>query len=527
MGSGGKPGWCGGSLPREPLVAATALLTAIALGSVCLPAVTAASGPPPVIVVDDVALTFAGTGTTGRVTASFTAKRPGRSVILQAKEPNSDWMNVGREASQAGNGQVRFELFGLSHVAYGYRVVVGAWRGAPGFVSAVTEWAPGPFQPRRFGSPVMRITTANGVPITSKENYVRGTASLDGVEYSLRIRGRGNSTWLLPKKPYRIKLDTQAALLGMPADRDWALIANYGDHSLARNAVALGLSPETSVAWSPRSAFVEVILNGEYEGSYQLTEHIKAATDRVNLSSTGLLLEVDERLESSNDLGFRTAHGFPIVYQDPDDPSEATKATFEAFLSDFESRLYGDDFSDPIRGYAPLIDPDAFADWYLVEELFKNVDADFYTSCWFTWDNGKLSMGPLWDFDVSSGFKIDFWPDYSAPEGWWARGGPLPDVVPRPHHQNHWIARMLQDPQFERRVVARWKKLKPAFRASTKEPHKILQSLGAAADNDRERWSGGAFYADWAHGDSPRAEARFLSDWLEARIDWMDSVLDP
>lgn len=83
---------------------------------------------------------------------------------------------------------------------------------------------------------------------------------------------------------------------------------------------------------------------------------------------------------------------------------------------------------------------------------------------------------------------------------------------------------LLLDPN---RVVARWEQLKPSFRASTKEPQKNLQSLGVAADNDRERWSGGPFYSDWAHGDNPKVEETFLSDWLRTRITWIDSTLNP
>jgi hypothetical protein len=471
-------------------------------------------------------LTFAGTGTTGQATATFTEKRPGRSVTIEVKRPNSDWTQVATKP-QPGTGRVTFSLTDLTHEAFGYRVVVGEWRGTPGFTSGQTDWAPGPFEPKHFGSPVMRITTENGVPITTREIYVRATMTLGGVEYPLRIRGRGHSTWQLPKKPYRLRLDAQASLLGMPADRDWAMLANYADHSLARNAVALGLSRWTSIDWSPRFGFVEVVLNGEYQGSYLLTEHIKAAPERVNRSEQGLLIEVDERLEANGDPGFRSPRGFPLVYQDPDDPSEETQAAFEAYIADFEAALYGDDFADPELGYARFIDVDSFVDWYLVQELFKNVDADFFSSCWFTWDNGKLAMGPLWDFDVSSGFDIPFWPGYSDPEGWWVRGGPLPDIVPRPHHDDHWVARMLQDPAFESRVGERWNQLKPAFEASTKEPEKILHSLGAAAGNDRERWSGGMFYPLWAHGDDPKAEARFLSDWLSRRIVWMDGQLSP
>jgi hypothetical protein len=314
----------------------------------------------------------------------------------------------------------------------------------------------------------------------------------------------------------------------MPADRDWSLIANFGDHSLARNATALGLSPKTTIPWSPRFDFVEVILNGEYEGSYQLTEHIKAAPDRVDLPDGDLLLEIDERGLTDGDPGFRTAHGFPIVYQDPDDPSPESQAAFETFIANFETALYGPDFADPEDGYAAYVDLDTLVDWYLVNELFKNVDSDLYSSCWFTWDGEKISMGPLWDFDVSSGFPIPFWPGYSDPQGWWTRGSEIPfDPRTNGHHTTHWIARMFEDPAFEDLVAARWNELKPAFEKSEAKPVKLLDKLGVAASNDRERWAGAQYYPDWAHGADPEAEAKFLSHWLRDRIAWIDETLNP
>jgi hypothetical protein len=507
--------------------AASAPLTALAASGL-IAIILALGAAPAVAAADDLSLTFSGAGTTGEVTATFTAPQPGRRVALEVKEPGGDWVRVGKAKEQSRGGWVKFQLTELRHEAFSYRVAVRKWNGSPAYVSAETDWAPGPFEPKRFGSPVMRITTENGVPITSKEDYVNGIARLKGVDYPLKIRGRGNSTWLLPKKPYRVKLDSEAALLGMPSNRDWALIANYADHSLARNAIALGLSPHTSIPWSPRSAFVEVTLNGEYEGSYQFTEHIEASTDRVNLSDQGLLLEVDERGLTDGDPGFRTPHGFPIVYQDPDDPSAETMATFEAFLADFETALYGPDFADPEDGYAAFINVDTFVDWLLVNELFKNVDADLYSSCWFTWDAGKLSMGPLWDFDVSSGFRIDFWPGYSDPEGWWLRGDELPfDPRSAAHHADHWFARMLEDPGFQGLVVARWNELKPVFAKSAKKPRRILESLGVAAHSDHERWSGGYFYPESAHAAGPQGEAKFLGDWLSDRVAWIDAALNP
>jgi len=132
--------------------------------------------------------------------------------------------------------------------------------------------------------PVVYINTENGVKITSKEDYVNATMKIQGNDtYSdssilydgeIEIRGRGNSTWGMPKKPYKIKLDKKSDLFGMGKNKHWVLLANYSDPSLMRNTLAYNLSgamemPQMETVW------VDVVLNGEYVGNYQFCEQVK------------------------------------------------------------------------------------------------------------------------------------------------------------------------------------------------------------------------------------------------------------
>ena len=84
----------------------------------------------------------------------------------------------------------------------------------------------------------------------------------------MKIRGRGNSTWDMPKKPYKVKLESKASILGMPADKEWALLANYADKTLLRNVTAMEISRICGFKWTPRMVSVEVYMNGKYEGVY-------------------------------------------------------------------------------------------------------------------------------------------------------------------------------------------------------------------------------------------------------------------
>ena len=140
--------------------------------------------------------------------------------------------------------------------------------------------------------PVVYIDTPNAVAITSKEDWTKNSSikiiNTDGSEdYSnnkLQIRGRGNSTWTYPKKPYALKLKDDSEILGMPAHKRWVLLANWMDRTLLRNDVSFQIAKQTCMEWTPRGKFVEVVLNGKHIGNYYLCEQIKVDANRVNIA---------------------------------------------------------------------------------------------------------------------------------------------------------------------------------------------------------------------------------------------------
>jgi hypothetical protein len=221
----------------------------------------------------------------------------------------------------------------------------------------------------------------------------------------LQIRGRGNSTWGMPKKPYRVKLTDKQSLLGMPSSKDWVLLANYSDKSLLRNALAMELGTRMGMPWTPRSGFVELYLNERYDGVYLLSENIKVSKDRVNIDQLaagdvsadkitgGYLLEVDFRQDGHT--MFSSIDQLPIVFQDPEDPVQAQEDYINGYINQFETALHSSGFADPTTGYAAYIDVDSFVRWFLVNELFRNVDANMGTSCCCKWVRCGISILPL------------------------------------------------------------------------------------------------------------------------------------
>ena len=139
--------------------------------------------------------------------------------------------------------------------------------------------------------PVVYIDVENNADIVSKDEYVNANIKFSGndkytqdiyYEGITEIKGRGNSTWQLPKKPYRLKLDEKADLYGMGASKHWTLIANYLDESLLRNQIAHEMSKDFGL-YAIKSTFVDVVLNGKKVGNYQLCEHIRVDENRVNV----------------------------------------------------------------------------------------------------------------------------------------------------------------------------------------------------------------------------------------------------
>lgn len=395
----------------------------------------------------------------------------------------------------------------------------------------VAPASPASFIPQRMNLPVLRLSTDSGLPVTSKDEYVTGQWNLDvsgaPVNGTLRIRGRGNSTWdLHPKKSYRLKLDDKASLLDMPSSKDWVLIANHADKTLLRNVLAMELGASLGMPWTPRARSVEVFLNGQYSGVYLLSENIKIAKDRVNIDELeeddvgadkiggGYLLEVDFRED-----GY-TMHSaiddLPIVFQDPDEPAPAQEAYIKDYIAQFETVLHSSGFADPATGYAAYIDVDSFVRWYLVNEVFRNVDSQLWSSCWmYKPRDGKLHMGPLWDFDLSAG-NADYADAYEA-SGWWVHDGP-------------WFERLFQDPAFVARVREVWNEIKAdQLPAMLQSIHTHAAAMQQSQLNNFQRWPVLETYVwpNYAIPGSYAGEIDYLDEFLTARIAWLDKQFNP
>jgi hypothetical protein len=386
--------------------------------------------------------------------------------------------------------------------------------------------------------PVIHITTANGVAVTSKDDYVDGHMTLTpqagsswtAVDSDLEIKGHGNSSWVWAKKPYKIKLSNKTGLLGMPEQKNWVLLANYDDKTLIRNDVAFELGRRVGMAWTPRSQFVELYLNGVYEGSYQLTESIEIDKNRVNIDSLddddisqpavsgGYLMEVD--YNGIADADFLINGIIPITMHDPSPMADQQKSYITNYMAQVQSVLYGSNFADPNTGYSQYIDVDSCVDWYLVNEMFKNNDAIWWSSVYmYKARSGKLYCGPVWDFDVGAGNSS--MNQDSDPTGWWVRN---PWVA-----NGQWMARMFEDPAFRLRAQSRWNELKiTQFDTLNAYIDQRAAALNQTQQNNFTRWPvfDQVVFTEPELAGSYAGEISYMKAWLTTRINWMDGQIN-
>ena len=374
------------------------------------------------------------------------------------------------------------------------------------------------------GLPIVYIDTEEKKPIESKDDYVKGVIrivsnnvnNVPDFEASMKIKGRGNSTWQLPKKPYKMKFDEKVSLLGEPADKEWVLLANYTDKTQLRNEIAFYMGEKSSIEYTPRTNFVEVVLNGVYNGTYQLGEQLKIAKNRVNVGDDGYLLEIDARAEAE-DITFRVNHiDYPINIKDPDVELGSEEYEYVArYLNTVDETLFSDLFDDSNEGYAKYIDVASFVDWYLINEIAKNADAIFYTSCYMNLSReGKLKMGPLWDFDIAFG-NINYNVNAEEPEGFWIKTYVA------------WYRRLFEDPAFVKLVKERFAYFYNNQNEIFAEINKNAEYLKYAAVENNSKW-GTLYQYTWPNNEvlgSYQNEVQYLKSWLNRRFEWLNTAI--
>lgn len=342
------------------------------------------------------------------------------------------------------------------------------------------------------GLPVVEITTVSEVK--SKDTWQEGASIIirksDGsVDYegTMSIRGRGNSTWNYPKKPYALKLDSKSGILGMAKHKRWILLANWKDRTLLRNDAAFWLSKQTGLEYTVNGTFVELVMNGKLMGNYYLCEQIKIDKNRLNITemdpketdpqkiSGGFLMELDTYFDEVNKFKSEVFH-LPFQFKQPDEGELSPEAYhymqdyvngLEAILND-EERLNNHEYEE-------LFDVDSSIDWFFVHELATNTEP-YSTwpivgphSCYMYKDReGKLMSGPVWDFDYHG-----FCPQFA--EQWQCK-------------QALYYPALFRDEKYRQRVRERWDELKGKFEALPQYLDSKIREISLSESVNSKLW---------------------------------------
>ena len=368
------------------------------------------------------------------------------------------------------------------------------------FTVQLHRLAPGAVIPET-GLATVYINTERGASIVSKEEYVNASLSIQGLsadesmeDVVCQVRGRGNTTWSWPKKPYLIKLDKKASVLGMPKHKRWILLANFLDRTLMRNMVSMRVASMTGLAWTPHCVPVELVLNGQHKGSYLLIEQVRVDKNRVNITEMskedntgdavtgGYLLECDFHYD--NEVQWIDNHGkcvqmdngipFGVKYPDSEDLTTAQLTYIKNYISEVAGTLYGPNFKDPENGYAKYLDIDSFVDYWIVFEVMGNHELGNPGSVYMHKDRGgKLVAGPCWDFDWG---VLSY---RSSPQG---KTGLI-------NRNAIWYARLFEDPVFAEKVKNRFQELLPQLQTIPDYMDALQKQLSESAKYNFRMWN--------------------------------------
>lgn len=383
--------------------------------------------------------------------------------------------------------------------------------------------------PSNFRIPTVHITTEGGKPIDSKDNYVNATFRFEdpsrfytdeeSLELTGRIKGRGNTTWGMPKKPYRIKLDEKAHVFSRWGNKDWILLANYSDKTLLRNIMAMEISRICGMSWTPMMLSVEVYVNGQYQGVYAFSDHKEIAGHRVNIEVAtetdlegGYYLELEEAMDEP--VCFKTVWDTPVMFHEPEYPTEAQQKYVREWFNGFEhalERVQGE-HDDAYRSY---IDVPSFINYYIIQEITKNPDGNVRKSTYLTKEKGKpLEMYHVWDFDITLG-NCDY-TDFEKPEGWQMR-------------YVKWYNQLFFDPAFKKAVVDRWNELYPTLLTQVPaflDRQRALMAGAEARNFDRWQILGVKVWPNYYYYPTYEQEYAFLKEFYEARLAWLNDRIN-
>lgn len=379
------------------------------------------------------------------------------------------------------------------------------------------------------------ITTDDGRDVTSKEDYkscqilLNGGGSFSNYSASASIRGRGNSSWLwYDKKPYRIKLDEKHKLLGLDKAKHWVLLANYRDVTDLMNTFVFEMGQWLGLPFTNHTRYVELFLNGDYKGVYQLTEQIQQNKNRVDISDDrGILLslDVDDGPGESPNAGdnfYSKVYRMPAAVKYPKDEF-ATANTVDSVKAEFaklEQAIKAKDYAQVQQ----LLDIPSFIKYLQIQEFIYNVELSAPRSIYMHKDgDGPWVMGPLWDFDA--GYDFDWGDMYHGHYFFANYRETVMGSNPLKRNGNYnYVPQFFTDlfgcKEFVQAYKEQWASVKDSIvTRNWAEVEKYVKNLkGAPMARELARWP--------LRGYSFSTEVEKMHQWLLDRCDFMTQLIE-
>ncbi|MFO0357218.1 MAG: CotH kinase family protein [Sphingobacteriaceae bacterium] len=365
------------------------------------------------------------------------------------------------------------------------------------------------------------------------------------------IELRGQSSLTFPQKQYGLETrdgvgnNLDVSILGMPPENDWILYAPYNDKSLMRNVITYDLSRKMG-RWASRGKMCELVLNGVYQGVYVFQEKIKRDTARVNISKLnpadtigtqitgGYIINIDKDPASwySSILPNNSTNNQKIRFtcQEPDtvDIMKKQRKYIKDYVDSFEVALNGPNYQDPLIGYAKYVSVKSFVDYFIINELSKNVDGYRLSTYLYKekiTKGGQLKIGPVWDYNLA--FKNANYCSGSTTSGWAYKFNTVcsNDTWQVPF----WWDRLMTDSTFKNKLYCRYSELRASY-LDTVSLFNTIDSISSLVNQAQVRhfkrfailgtyvWPNPTPYAK-----TYAEELTIMKNWIKSRLTWLDA----
>ena len=379
------------------------------------------------------------------------------------------------------------------------------------------------------GLPRLDVYTEDCAEIKSKEEYVSCTVTLSETESEFvlenleaGIRGRGNTTWwAYPKKPYRIKFSEKTSVFGEKANKSWVLLALYNDFSLSKDRLAFTIADALGTdVFVPSYNYVELYINGEYNGIYLMTDQVDENKGRASVKEdftaedveVPFLVELDNYAEEEGEEGVAWFaignHKYVVKYPGPDERyTEEQFLYIKSYVEKLDSLARKPGVT--VKELSEYIDLESFIDFFIVQEVMGQIDINYKSIYMHKSKDGKLKMGPVWDFDWSA----------QGTDAWLTSRNVYKNNYAGLRSTDNWFSYLYHgSEEFREALSLRWNEVRDDVLAAIDSVEASKASISRAAEKDWLMWHPFRIYEGY--------DKRFdeLIFWCENRVLWLDTA---